>query len=101
MFAEINVEWDSSGKYKAALGQLDLLPSMAQRHPPRPDSPLISAATRGGCSHSMGVGEEGDRAHRLEGQAALLSPSYLGTCSEGHPLSLQTSAYQKCKEVEL
>ena len=98
MFAEINIEWDSGGKHQVAAGPAGPTAVDGSASPP---SPLISSATRGGCSHRVGVGEEGDRAHRLEGQAALLSPSYLGTCSERDPLSLQTSAYQKCKEVEL
>lgn len=100
MFAEINVEWDSSGKHKAALGQLDLLLSMAPRPPRRPRSPPISAATREAVVTAWEWGKRVTGLTDLK-KDKLLSPSYLRTCSEGHPLSLQTSAYQKSKEVEL
>lgn len=97
MFAEINIEWDSSGKNKGGTGPAGPTAVNGSASP----IPLWFLLQPGEGVVTGWEWGEGDRAHRLEGQATLLSPSHLGTCSEGGPLSLQNSAYQKCKELEL
>ena len=72
MFAEINIEWDSGGKHEVAAGPAGPTAVDGSASPP---SPLISSATRGGCSHRVGVGEElTSKSNNPPGQAMLLYP---------------------------